>query len=189
MDINSISALVIDVDGVLTDGGLHYGVEQTSGPGAAEQSKTFCVQDGVAVKLWCAARGRVAVLSGRTSPSVAARGRELGIEMIVQGSDDKLAAFERICAEWSLDPRCAAYMGDDLPDVAPLRRCGFPIAPANAVPAVKRVAQFITQRRGGDGAVREAVEWLLCKQQRWKNPATPASQSEIGNRKSGIPLG
>jgi 3-deoxy-D-manno-octulosonate 8-phosphate phosphatase (KDO 8-P phosphatase) len=182
MEFSAIGALVIDVDGVLTDGRLWYDLSgDTSASRPGEGTKAFHVQDGVAIKLWREAGGRVAILSGRVAAAVAVRGRELGIEVILQGIEDKLAAFEGVCAEWSLDPRQVAYIGDDLPDIAPLHRCGLPIAPANAVPGVKRVAQLITRRRGGDGAVQEAIEWLRRKQRRGKDTADVASPAEIGD--------
>ncbi len=176
MVYSAIGALVLDVDGVLTDGKLAYGGMDESGPGANERVKVFHVQDGVAIKHWQQAGRQVAVLSGRQSPLVEQRARELGIETVFQGVTDKVRVFERICTSFVLEPIYVAFMGDDLPDVPVMRRCGAAIAPANAVAAAKRVAHFITRRRGGDGAAAEAIEWLLRKQGRWVGWSIPPAQ-------------
>jgi len=162
MNAASIELLILDVDGVLTDGRLIMASE-------GEPAKPFHAQDGCAIKLWQRCGKRVAILSGRPSAAVTRRAAELGIEHVRTGAVDKLSAYTEIVSLLGCTDAVAAYVGDDLPDVGPMRRCGLPIAVANAVPAVKQVSQYVTRRRGGEGAVAEVVELLLRKQKRWSH--------------------
>lgn len=155
-----IELLILDVDGVLTDGRL------TTASGG-ESAKSFYVQDGCAIKLWQRCGGKVAILSGRSSEAVTRRATELAIEWVHLAVTDKLSAYDDIVASTGCDDAAVAYLGDDLPDVGPMLRCGFPVAVANAVPAVKRASLYVTRRGGGEGAVAEVVELLLRKQKRW----------------------
>lgn len=164
MDITAIQLLVLDVDGVLTDGRISMVSE-------GESAKAFYVQDGFAIKLWRASGGKVAILSGRSDGGVAQRAAELGIDCVHLDVDDKLAAFETILTSVGCDGAASGYMGDDRPDLQPMGRCGFPIAVFNAIPAVKRAAAYVTRRCGGAGAVAEAVEFILRRQGRW--PRSP----------------
>jgi len=152
--------LMLDVDGVLTTGELAY-------TGGDADRKVFFVQDGGAIKLWQNSGGLVAVLSGRESEAVTRRVKELGIPFVVQGLADKLPAYEGLCREAGVVDAEVAFMGDDLLDVGPMQRCGYAIAPANALPVVKRAARFVTRRAGGQGAVVEAVERLLRHNGAW----------------------
>lgn len=149
-----IRLIILDVDGVLTTGALPY-------TAAGSEEKTFFVQDGGAIRLWQKAGGRVALVSGRQSPAVEARARELGIEPVLQGVLDKLPAYESICCSLDVRDEEACFIGDDALDVPPMRRCGYPVAVANALPIVKRAARYVTRRRGGEGAVAEAIERLM----------------------------
>ena len=160
MDLTLIELLILDVDGVLTDGRV---VTAPEGDGA----KAFYVQDGCAIKLWQRCGGRVAILSGRGGEAVKRRAAELGIATVHTGVANKLAAYESILAAGGLTDSAVGYLGDDLPDLEPMARVGFPVAVANAHPAVKRAALYITRRGGGCGAVAEVVEFLLRKQKRW----------------------
>lgn len=160
MDMTAIQLLVLDVDGVLTDGRISMVSE-------GESAKSFYVQDGLAIKIWRASGGKVAILSGRSDGGVGRRAAELGIECVHLGVDDKLAAFEEILTSAECDRGASGYMGDDHPDLGPMGRCGFPIAVSNAIPAVKRAAAYVTRRSGGAGAVAEAVEFILRRQGRW----------------------
>lgn len=159
MDWKAISLLIVDVDGVLTDGRL-------TTPGGTE-SKAFHVQDGLAIKVWQRTGGKIAVLSGRESPDTIRRAAELGIGMVRLGQSDKLAAYEALLRSGECADSAVAYVGDDLPDLGPMSRCGLPIAVANAVGEVKRAAQYVTRRAGGEGAVGEIIELILRKQGRW----------------------
>jgi len=160
MDRTSIELLILDVDGVLTDGRI------TATP-TGEWTKTFYVQDGCALKLWQRSGGKVALLSGRTEEAINRRAAELGIEWIHSGVTDKLRTYRAILALAGCRNIAVSYVGDDLPDLAPMRCCGFPVAVADAAPAVKRAAHYVTRCPGGAGAVAEVVELLLRKQMRW----------------------
>jgi 3-deoxy-D-manno-octulosonate 8-phosphate phosphatase (KDO 8-P phosphatase) len=161
-----ITLLILDVDGVLTDGVLPY-------DGSGDREKAFYVQDGGAVRLWQAAGGAVAIISGRESPAVVKRAGDLGIRFVRQGVANKLPVYEALCREIGADDRQVSFIGDDLLDIPPMRRCGYPIAVANAVPMVKRVARYITQRHGGKGAVAEAVARLLRHNGTWAEAMAP----------------
>jgi 3-deoxy-D-manno-octulosonate 8-phosphate phosphatase (KDO 8-P phosphatase) len=109
----------------------------------------------------------VAILSGRADGDVARRACELAIDSVRTGVSDKLVGYRDILRAEQVSDAAVAYMGDDLPDLPPLTQCGLPIAVANAVPAVKRAAMYVTRRSGGAGAVAETVEWILRKQGQW----------------------
>jgi len=155
-----IRLLVLDVDGVLTDGGLVYGA-------AGEETKRFHVHDGLALVAARRAGLQVAVLSSRASAAVTRRMSELGVAEIHQGVADKAQALEALRERLGLRAAEVAVMGDDLPDLPAMGGAGLALAPANAVAEVKRAAHWVTRRRGGDGAVREAVEMLLKARRAW----------------------
>ena len=155
-----IDLLLLDVDGVLTDGGIVY-------TDAGEELKRFHVRDGSGLKLWRAAGKRAAIISGRSSAAVERRASELGIAPVLQGRDDKLRAFEEVLAAVGLTADRVCAVGDDLADLAVLTRAGLAVAVADACPEVRAVAHLTTITPGGRGAVREAVEWLLKLQGRW----------------------
>jgi 3-deoxy-D-manno-octulosonate 8-phosphate phosphatase (KDO 8-P phosphatase) len=150
-----IRLLVLDVDGVLTDGRLYYGPR-------GEALKVFHVHDGLGLVALRRAGVQVAVISGRRSPMVSARCRELGVRHVRQGVTDKLVALARLCALLRLQPAACACVGDDLPDVPLMRRVGLAFAVADAHREVRRVADVVTRRRGGSGAVREVCDHLLA---------------------------
>lgn len=167
MTVHLIELLVLDVDGVLTDGCVTTASPGRPGSPGGEPSKRFFVQDGCAIKLWQRCGLDVAVLSGRADRAVEWRAAELGIKAVHIGVTDKLSGYEAILAASGRGDAAAAYIGDDLPDLGPMSRCGFPVAVANAVPAVKRAALYVTRRTGGAGAVAEVVELLLRKRMLW----------------------
>lgn len=152
--------LIFDVDGVLTDGRI-------APAEAGDTQKTFSSQDGYAIKVWRSQRRSVALISGRKSLLVDRRAAELGIDFVHTGIDDKIEAFGSVLAAAKVSAAEAAYVGDDLPDLPVMRRCGLPIAVANAVPDVKRAAAYVTRREGGLGAAAEVVEWLLRLEGKW----------------------
>lgn len=160
MDFTAIKLLILDVDGVLTDGGVMVGPE-------GELIKKFHVRDGHAVKLWQRCGHRAAILSGRESGSVTRRARELGIEIVKQGMEDKLSGYEEILSLTGLKDADVAFVGDDLPDLPVMRRCGLGIAVADAAARVRRAASYVTRISGGRGAAAEVVELILRKQGRW----------------------
>jgi 3-deoxy-D-manno-octulosonate 8-phosphate phosphatase (KDO 8-P phosphatase) len=149
-----VRLMVFDVDGVLTDGGLHFSED-------GREHKVFHVHDGLGLKLLKRAGIEVAVITSRSSPIVTARMAELGIDHVYQGQEDKLPRFERLVTALKLDAADTGYMGDDLPDLAVMRRTGLAVAPANATAAVAAAAHWRTRLAGGQGAAREACEMLL----------------------------
>jgi len=159
--LRRVRLLVLDVDGVLTDGGLYAGPDG--------EWKRFHVHDGLALARAAAAGLPVAVVSSRRSEAVARRCAELGVAEVHQGVGDKLAVYEALRARHRCADADVAGMGDDLPDLPLLRRVGLAIAPADAVPAVRRAAHWVTRAPGGNGAVREALEALLRARGAWQD--------------------
>lgn len=159
-----IRLLILDVDGVLTDGGLYYGP-------SGEETKRFHVQDGLSIAAARRAGLHVAIISGRASASVTRRMTELGIAEVHQGVADKAAILAAMMERLGVQPAEVAMMGDDLTDLPLMRRVGLALAPPNAVPEVRRAAHWVSRRRGGDGAVREAIEHLLRARKAWPPPA------------------
>jgi 3-deoxy-D-manno-octulosonate 8-phosphate phosphatase (KDO 8-P phosphatase) len=159
--LRRIGLLVLDVDGVLTDGRLYYG------PGDDGEWKAFHVHDGLALARAAAAGYPVAVVSSRAAQTVARRMAELGIREVHQGVPDKLAVYEALRARYAVGAAAVACMGDDLPDLPVLRQVGLAVAPADAVAEVRRAAHWVTRAPGGRGAVREVVEALLRARGAW----------------------
>ena len=158
-----IRLLVLDVDGVLTDGGLFYGP-------SGEESKRFHVHDGLAIVAAQRAGLAVAVISGRISDAVTRRTAELGITEVHQGIEDKTAVLARMATRLGVALEQVAVMGDDFGDLPLMRRVGLALAPLNAVREVRRAAHWVSRHRGGDGAVRQAVELLLRARNAWPPP-------------------
>jgi 3-deoxy-D-manno-octulosonate 8-phosphate phosphatase (KDO 8-P phosphatase) len=155
----SVRLAIFDVDGVFTDGTVWIGPR-------GEVFKAFNILDGHGVKMLQAGGIEAAILSGRKSQAVARRADELAIRRVVQGAGDKLAAFEKLLGESGHRARACAFVGDDLPDLPVLRKCGFAVAVANAVEEVKAAAHYVTNAPGGRGAVREFCELVLRAQGR-----------------------
>ena len=144
----------MDVDGVLTDGRLYY-TER------GEEIKVFNVKDGLGIKLLQMAGIPSGVISGRKSKALEKRLLELGIDEIHMGYNEKLGVVEEILRERGLSYENVAYIGDDYVDISILKRVGFPIAVQDAHPVVKKHAIYTTNAKGGEGAVREAIEFIL----------------------------
>jgi 3-deoxy-D-manno-octulosonate 8-phosphate phosphatase (KDO 8-P phosphatase) len=155
-----IRALLLDVDGVMTDGGITY----TS---SGEELKTFNAKDGAGVKYWHRAGHASAIITGRSSPIVERRAAELGITVVEMGAKVKLPAFEMVLQKLSIAPEECVYVGDDLPDLPLIRAAGIGVAVADAVVEAKETADWVTELPGGRGAVREVIEKLLRAQGRW----------------------
>jgi 3-deoxy-D-manno-octulosonate 8-phosphate phosphatase (KDO 8-P phosphatase) len=153
----AVRLAIFDVDGVMTDGTLYIG-------GQGEAFKAFNILDGHGVKMLQSAGVATAIISGRSSDAVVRRASELSIIHVVQGAKDKLAAFDELTARLGVQPAECAFMGDDLPDLPVMRNCGFAVAVANAVDAVKSAAHYVTRASGGRGAVREFCELVLRAQ-------------------------
>jgi 3-deoxy-D-manno-octulosonate 8-phosphate phosphatase (KDO 8-P phosphatase) len=155
-----VQLLLLDVDGVLTDGGVTWtndGIEQ----------KTFSIRDGLGIRLWQQAGGRTGIITGRSSRVVQLRAEELGIAIVRQGIGDKLEAATAVLAEQGLDWEQAAFIGDDLPDLPVVMRCGVGVAVADACQELVAAATLVTQRPGGRGAVREVIERMLEARGSW----------------------
>lgn len=152
-----IRLLIIDIDGVLTDGGLHFDNQ-------GEEYKTFNSLDGHGIRMLLECGIEVAVITGRHSAVVEHRMEDLGVKHLYQGYRDKLPAYEKLLTDTGLDPEQCAYVGDDLPDLPVMRRVGFAIAVQNAHSFVKQHGHWVTTALGGNGAVREITDFILQAQ-------------------------
>jgi 3-deoxy-D-manno-octulosonate 8-phosphate phosphatase (KDO 8-P phosphatase) len=155
----AIRLLVLDVDGVLTDGRLYFGSR-------GEALKAFHVRDGHGIKALQRAGIEIAVISGRRSRAVSLRCRELGIRHVIQGAEDKLEALTRLRTRLGLQTTACACVGDDTPDIPLMRVVGLGFAVADAHPAARAAAHHTTSRAGGQGAVREVCDRLLAARNR-----------------------
>jgi 3-deoxy-D-manno-octulosonate 8-phosphate phosphatase (KDO 8-P phosphatase) len=156
----SIELIAADVDGVLTDGSIIFNNEGI-------EIKRFHIRDGMGIKLWQRCGGRFALITGRSSHIVNLRAAELGIEIVRQGTEQKLAGLREIAGQLRLLPEQICYIGDDLPDLAAVAWAGVGVAVADACPELREAAAYVTSLPGGAGAVREAIEMVLKAQQRW----------------------
>jgi 3-deoxy-D-manno-octulosonate 8-phosphate phosphatase (KDO 8-P phosphatase) len=150
-----IALVIFDVDGVLTDGRLLFGPD-------GETLKSFHVRDGHGIRMLIAAGVRVAVISGRRSTAVTVRMRELGVTDVAQGVNDKSRALNDLLARTGIEPRHAACLVDDTPDLELMAAVGLPAAVADAHPKVLAAASHVTRASGGQGAAREFCDWLLA---------------------------
>jgi 3-deoxy-D-manno-octulosonate 8-phosphate phosphatase (KDO 8-P phosphatase) len=156
----NIELILSDVDGVMTDGRIildSQGIE----------TKRFHIRDGMGVRLWQKAGYRFGLITLRSSHMVKMRAAELGIDIIRQGTEDKLVAIRQIMSEQRLQPRQVCYIGDDLPDLPAVRAVGLGVAVADACAELRAAAHHITTAEGGGGAVREIIELILKAQHRW----------------------
>ncbi|MEO8018333.1 MAG: HAD hydrolase family protein [Pseudomonadota bacterium] len=153
--LRRVRLLVLDVDGVLTDGRLFYGAK-------GELLKAFHVRDGYGIKQVANIGVAVAILSGRKSAAVSRRARELGIRHVIQGAADKLVALRKLAKSRRLSIEDCACVGDDTPDAPILAAAGLGIAVADAHPDALAAADLVTTRPGGHGAVREVCDWLVA---------------------------
>jgi 3-deoxy-D-manno-octulosonate 8-phosphate phosphatase (KDO 8-P phosphatase) len=156
MSIPTIQLLVLDVDGVMTDGGI---IRDDAG----QQIKRFHVRDGAGIVLWRRLGKDVAIITGKESAVVTHRAEELGIQNLYQNAGNKLDTYDQLKDELGIKDEQIAYIGDDLPDLPVMRRVGVPIAVADAAEEVRAAAKYITKFPGGYGAVRDAIEFL-CKE-------------------------
>jgi 3-deoxy-D-manno-octulosonate 8-phosphate phosphatase (KDO 8-P phosphatase) len=156
-----VELLIVDVDGVLTDGGIVHATPEA-------ELKHFHVRDGAALHWWRQLGKRSGLITGRRSPLVDVRAAEVGIDLVVQGVADKALAYRRLLEHVGVVPEAVCYVGDDLPDLAPLRRSGLAIAVADACAEVRADAHYVTRTAGGRGAVREVIELILRCQGLWQ---------------------
>ena len=163
-DLTKIRLLLLDVDGVMTDGRIIYGND-------GEEVKAFDVKDGHGLKLIQRAGIKVGIITGRQSKIVEKRAAELGIDIVYQGAKVKLEPFEEILEKLSLSPDEVAYVGDDVVDLPVMLKVGFAATVADAVEDVKPYADMVAKRCGGRGAVREICDYILKESGRWAGVA------------------
>jgi 3-deoxy-D-manno-octulosonate 8-phosphate phosphatase (KDO 8-P phosphatase) len=184
-----IKLLLFDVDGVLTDGKLFFVPEDSQPPNGMSAARTaqgqievkgFHAHDGVAHSLARIAGLKTGLITRRSSETVALRARDLKLEYVRQGIRDKRTAFEEVVKEEGIELGEAAFVGDDIVDLPAMRAGGLAIAVKNARAEVKREAHYITLHAGGDGALRDAVEFILKAQGKWKKVV----EDYIGDRSS-----
>jgi YrbI family 3-deoxy-D-manno-octulosonate 8-phosphate phosphatase len=156
----AVELIVSDVDGVLTEGSIIFDNEGI-------ELKRFHIRDGLGIKLWRRAGGKFAIVTGRSSHIVNVRAAELSIDVVRQGTEQKLAALKEILAQFQLKPEQACYIGDDLPDLPALKYAGLGVAVADGCAEVCTAADYVTRLPGGRGAVRETIEYILRAQRRW----------------------
>ena len=166
-----IKLLVLDVDGVLTSGQIIFGPE-------GELMKKFHAQDGLGITLAHKMGLNIAIITGRQSQMVNLRSVELNIKDVYQGAMSKTQALAELIAKYNLTLDQVAYIGDDLNDLPVLIRVGLPCAVANAAPEVKQYAQLVTKQSGGNGAVREVIEYILKAQGKWESIINAYLQGE-----------
>lgn len=153
----NIKLLILDVDGVLTDGRIYVHAN-------GEESYCFHVHDGFGMKQLQKSGIEIAIISARNSPAVLHRLKQLHIQHIYLGTHDKLSTFETILQKLQLSSDQVAYMGDDCLDIPVMQKVALSITVANAMESVKKIAHFCTQKKGGKGAVREVCDFLICSQ-------------------------
>jgi len=158
--LQRIELLVLDVDGVLTDGRIIISPD-------GQETKTFHVRDGSGMKYWKRVGKKLAIITGRSSPAVSLRAKELDVDAVRLGAKDKLPALESVLDELGLAAEQAAVMGDDLTDLPLFCRCGLRIAVADAAEELQTEADLVTCLGGGAGCVREAIEYILKRAGRW----------------------
>jgi 3-deoxy-D-manno-octulosonate 8-phosphate phosphatase (KDO 8-P phosphatase) len=159
-DLKQIKLLAMDVDGVLTDGTITVGSDGT-------EFKTFNLLDGHGIKMWRRAGLKTAMISGRESAVTKQRAKEMEIDFVYQPCQKKLYCFEKLLADSQFEPKNIVYIGDDVLDIPIVKRAGFGVAVANAVDELKSCAHYVTSRAGGNGAVREVVEYILKNTGQW----------------------
>ena len=153
-DYGKIELLVLDVDGVLTDGRIML-------TGDGDEIKSFHVRDGSGMKYWKRVGKKLALISGRGAPAVSRRAKELDVDVVRLNAKNKLPVYQEVLAELGVAPDRVAAIGDDLTDIPILRNCGLPVAVADAADEVKATAAIVTALPGGQGAVREVIEMIL----------------------------
>lgn len=171
----NIKMLVLDVDGVMTDGGLTIGDD-------GQEYKTFHSHDGLGMKLLKSTGVQLAIITGRTSNVVKQRAESTGVAHFYQGADDKLAAFHALLEASNLQPHECAFMGDDVVDLPPMLRCGLAIAVPASPPMVLQYAHYVTEKSGGRGAVREVCEMIMRAQGTYEATMAPfLFQAKVSN--------
>ena len=179
-----IKLLLFDVDGVLTDGQIFIFPVPSAGPHQiVVEAKGFSAHDGAGISLARLGGLKTGLITRRNSETVALRARDLKLEYVYQGITDKLTAFQEILGKEKLSASEAAFVGDDVIDLPPMENCGFSVAVANARREVKDKAHYVTPHAGGDGALRDVIEFILKAQGKWKQAVEKyiGRESKLGN--------
>ncbi|MCD6570202.1 MAG: HAD-IIIA family hydrolase [Deltaproteobacteria bacterium] len=155
--MKQIKALVLDVDGVLTDSSIYF-------TDKGQEIKAFNAKDGHGIKMIMRAGIQVAIITGRKSKALKYRAQELGIEHVIEDAKDKKEALKKIAIKLGIDPSEIAYMGDDVVDLPAMALCGLSVAPSDAIDLVKEKVDIVTDNPGGKGSVRQAIEIILKSQ-------------------------
>lgn len=159
--MEKIKILVLDVDGTLTDGKLYIDDHNNS-------FKAFSVKDGFAISNWINLGGKVCILTGKKSNIVIRRAEELGIQYIIQNSKNKSKDLKKLLGDIGLSFENVAYIGDDINDIAVMKKVALSACPSDAVDEVIKIAKFKSKKFGGDGAVREVLEYIMKENGMWK---------------------
>ena len=159
-DLTRINTFIFDVDGVLTDGSLYVFAD-------GEKVRAFNIKDGFAIKHAIRQGYRVAIISGKNEPGVRVRLEELDIEDIFLVAEDMVEVFEDYLYLQGIHPATVAYMGDDMPDLEVMQRCGLRACPADAADDIREICTFVSTKDGGKGAVRELIEKIMKAQDTW----------------------
>jgi 3-deoxy-D-manno-octulosonate 8-phosphate phosphatase (KDO 8-P phosphatase) len=162
IDYKAIRLLILDVDGVMTDGRIIWSA-------SGDETKAFNVKDGSGMKYWKRQGGKLAVITGRESRVVELRAKELDVDLVLQNRKDKLPALKEALAALGVSTDRTAVVGDDLPDLPIMRACAFSACPADAVEEVRRQADYVCRLDGGKGCVREVVEVILRQAGAWQD--------------------
>jgi 3-deoxy-D-manno-octulosonate 8-phosphate phosphatase (KDO 8-P phosphatase) len=160
MQFKIINTFIFDVDGVLTDGGLHAHAD-------GEQTRVFNIKDGYAMEKAVQAGYNMAIISGINEEGVRRRLERLGIKDIFLGVKDKLALFEDYREKKKVELNSILYMGDDIPDLKIMKLVGLPACPADAIDDIKEISKYISSHGGGKGAVRDVIERVMSAQDKW----------------------
>lgn len=160
-NLKNIKVLIMDVDGVLTEGKIIF---DSNG----NELKFFCVKDGFGLARWNELGNKSAIITARYSKPVEMRAKGLKIDLVFQDAYPKLEYYDKVLLELGVSDEHVCYIGDDLADIASIKRAGFGVAVADAVVEVKEAADFVTRNSGGNGAVREVIEMILKSQGQWK---------------------
>jgi len=160
--LQNITVLALDIDGVLTNGTITF--TQYTGT----ENKSFHVHDGLGISLWLKSGLEVILISGRNAQCVNVRAKELGITHVIQDSKDKIKDLDSILAQLGSTPEQTVFVGDDLGDLPVMQHVGYAIAVNNAADEVKQISDWVTPRDGGQGAVRDAIEYIMKSNGSWQ---------------------
>lgn len=158
--MNSITAFVLDVDGVLTDSSVHVTSD-------GEMLRTMNIRDGYAMKAAVESGYRVCIISGGSNEGVRIRLQNLGISEVHLAASDKVVTLNQFLAKYGYSPSEILYMGDDIPDIHVMKLIGLPACPQDAVPEIKAISKYVSHRNGGHGAVRDVIEQVMKVQGKW----------------------